>query len=149
MTASITCMRCRRTSHHPRDVEDGYCANCHGQTSICAHCGRRIGDDAGGYGSAVIDGRRVSLCHPSDPGRPDCYRQVTGWPQRPLGELVARGLLRTAGRPRTTHFYGDDCPGGHPCTGCGTALYTAESEGVCAYCRLVNLGRDAGEGAGR
>lgn len=30
---SITCPRCGRTSHHPKDVEEGYCGNCHDWTS--------------------------------------------------------------------------------------------------------------------
>jgi Zn-finger nucleic acid-binding protein len=30
---SITCPVCGFTSHHPTDVEMGYCSNCHGYTS--------------------------------------------------------------------------------------------------------------------
>lgn len=30
---SITCPRCQRTSHHPKDIEEGYCGNCHQFTS--------------------------------------------------------------------------------------------------------------------
>lgn len=30
--ASFTCPRCGRTSHHPTDVEESYCANCHDWT---------------------------------------------------------------------------------------------------------------------
>lgn len=30
---SVTCPRCGMTSHHPTDVEKGYCANCHDTTS--------------------------------------------------------------------------------------------------------------------
>lgn len=26
---SITCLKCNRTSYHPRDVSDKYCVNCH------------------------------------------------------------------------------------------------------------------------
>jgi hypothetical protein len=26
---SITCLRCKRTSHHPKDVERRYCGACH------------------------------------------------------------------------------------------------------------------------
>lgn len=29
----ITCPQCGRTSHHPEDVREGYCANCHWWTS--------------------------------------------------------------------------------------------------------------------
>lgn len=29
---SITCPRCNRTSHHPEDVRNGYCGNCHDWT---------------------------------------------------------------------------------------------------------------------
>lgn len=31
--ASITCPRCGITSRHPKDVEEGYCGNCHDFTS--------------------------------------------------------------------------------------------------------------------
>jgi ribosomal protein S27AE len=30
---SITCPRCGRTSYHPKDIEQGYCGNCHDWTS--------------------------------------------------------------------------------------------------------------------
>lgn len=30
---SITCPRCGRTSYHPKDVEYGYCGNCHDYTT--------------------------------------------------------------------------------------------------------------------
>lgn len=33
MAESITCPRCKRTSHHPRDIEQGYCGFCHWWTS--------------------------------------------------------------------------------------------------------------------
>lgn len=33
---SITCPRCRRTSHHPVDVQQGYCAGCGDWTSAPA-----------------------------------------------------------------------------------------------------------------
>lgn len=33
MSDSITCPRCGMTSHHPRDVLEGYCGNCHDWTS--------------------------------------------------------------------------------------------------------------------
>lgn len=39
----------------------------------CAHCGRPCGDTAGGCGS--INGTMV--CHPNQPGRPDCYHLAT------------------------------------------------------------------------
>lgn len=26
---SITCKRCKRTSYHPRDIEERYCGSCH------------------------------------------------------------------------------------------------------------------------
>jgi hypothetical protein len=39
----------------------------------CAHCGRPIGDMAGGC--ARVGSKRV--CHPNMPGRPDCYRLIT------------------------------------------------------------------------
>lgn len=31
--ASITCPRCGKTSYHPKDIEQGYCGNCHDFTS--------------------------------------------------------------------------------------------------------------------
>ena len=34
MVESITCPRCHRTSHHPVDVREGYCAACHDWTSL-------------------------------------------------------------------------------------------------------------------
>ena len=30
--ASFTCPRCGMTSHHPKDIEQGYCGNCHDWT---------------------------------------------------------------------------------------------------------------------
>jgi ribosomal protein L37E len=30
---AITCPRCGKTSHHPTDVAEGYCGNCHAYTS--------------------------------------------------------------------------------------------------------------------
>jgi hypothetical protein len=30
---SITCPECGKTSHHPQDIEQGYCGNCHWWTS--------------------------------------------------------------------------------------------------------------------
>ncbi len=43
-------------------------------SAICGHCGRR---DVGtpNAGNANHDG--VALCHPNEPGRPDCFRLVT------------------------------------------------------------------------
>lgn len=29
---SITCPQCQRTSYHPKDIEEGYCGNCHDWT---------------------------------------------------------------------------------------------------------------------
>ena len=49
-------------------------------THTCGHCGRTdVGTMAGGYGQARHPETResVDLCHPSVPGRPDCYRLVT------------------------------------------------------------------------
>lgn len=31
---SITCPKCKMTSHHPTDVEMGYCGNCHDYTGV-------------------------------------------------------------------------------------------------------------------
>ena len=42
--AGFTCPRCGRTSHHPEDIREGYCAHCHAWT----------GDEARG----IIEGRR-------------------------------------------------------------------------------------------
>ncbi len=41
--------------------------------SVCVHCGRKCGDTNGGSGS--VQGSK--LCHPNEPGRPDCYHMVT------------------------------------------------------------------------
>ena len=44
----------------------------------CAHCGQTCGDYAGGYGGvSYADGPVIHLCHPNEPGRPDCYRRVS------------------------------------------------------------------------
>jgi hypothetical protein len=32
----FTCPRCRMTSHHPKDVQHGYCGNCHDYTLAAA-----------------------------------------------------------------------------------------------------------------
>jgi hypothetical protein len=32
VTDAFTCPRCRMTSHHPTDLEQGYCGNCHDWT---------------------------------------------------------------------------------------------------------------------
>jgi len=34
LTDSITCPRCGATSHHPRDIEEGYCGRCHDWTAV-------------------------------------------------------------------------------------------------------------------
>lgn len=44
----------------------------------CAHCGRTTGDIAGG--SATVGG--LPVCHPNEPGRPDCYRAITVYGHR-------------------------------------------------------------------
>ena len=41
--------------------------------TLCVHCGRKCGDMAGGSGEV----QRTKLCHPNEPGRPDCYHMVT------------------------------------------------------------------------
>lgn len=33
LPTSVTCPRCGLTSHHPKDVEQGYCSKCHDWTS--------------------------------------------------------------------------------------------------------------------
>lgn len=53
-------------------------------TRTCDHCGRTMGDFAGGSGGLTRDGEHYNLCHPNEPGRPDCYRLVTGRAE-PLG----------------------------------------------------------------
>ncbi len=41
---------------------------------ICGHCGRDdIGTPQAGYGAVG----KTRLCHPNEPGRPDCFRLVT------------------------------------------------------------------------
>jgi hypothetical protein len=42
-------------------------------TLHCAHCGRVMGDAAGGFGSY----NALPLCHPNDDNRPDCYTLVS------------------------------------------------------------------------
>lgn len=56
----------------------------------CAHCGRVMGDAAGGSGR-VGDHR---LCHPNEPGRPDCYVLVTQFGHDPsdCGPCRASGV---------------------------------------------------------
>lgn len=39
MPESITCGICSRTSHHPEDVRQGYCGNCHAFTARCSAFG--------------------------------------------------------------------------------------------------------------
>jgi hypothetical protein len=51
-----------------------------GIPTYCAHCGRITQDVHGGW--AKING--LPVCHPNEPGRPDCYREVTV-AGRPLG----------------------------------------------------------------
>ena len=53
---------------------------------LCDHCGREMGDFAGGFGSVSHDGRTYHLCHPNMPDRPDCYHLVTVYGQ-PIGSL--------------------------------------------------------------
>jgi ribosomal protein L37E len=39
---SITCPKCGRTSHHPKDVETGYCGACHEFTAMGYKIARKI-----------------------------------------------------------------------------------------------------------
>jgi hypothetical protein len=55
----------------------------------CGHCGRVMGDYAGGY-AAVGD---TKLCHPNEPGRPDCYRLVTAHGHKLNCKPCARAAL--------------------------------------------------------
>lgn len=57
-------------------------------TWTCAHCGQLCGDYAGGLGAVSYGGPMTRLCHPNDPGRPDCYRRVTVY-QEELGALTS------------------------------------------------------------
>lgn len=36
--SSFTCPRCGATSHHPDDVEQGYCGRCHAWTRVSLRC---------------------------------------------------------------------------------------------------------------
>jgi hypothetical protein len=66
------------------------------RTRTCVHCGRRCGDTAGGFGQ--VDGQPV--CHPSEPGRPDCYHLTTAArDQHPLRDCgrCSPGLLADRG----------------------------------------------------
>jgi len=56
----------------------------------CGHCGRTMGDMAGGFGSY----NRVPLCHPNDPDRPDCYRNVAIYHHQVQDCSVCREGLR-------------------------------------------------------
>ncbi len=56
-----------------RILEDGLQTKGRVAPRPCGHCGRTMGDYAGGYAS-VGD---VAVCHPNEPGRPDCYHFVT------------------------------------------------------------------------
>ena len=67
----------------------------------CAHCGQICANYRGGYAFAPVDlagryapelegwqpARQVPLCHPNEPGRIDCYTQVTR-DRRPIGDTV-------------------------------------------------------------
>lgn len=44
------------------------------QVTVCAHCGQPQA------GSATV--QRHPVCHPSDPGLPDCYRRITVYGER-------------------------------------------------------------------
>ena len=39
---SITCPRCGMTSYHPKDIENGFCGNCHDFTSAPDASGGRV-----------------------------------------------------------------------------------------------------------
>ena len=43
--SSITCPKCQMTSHHPGDIKNGYCGNCHDWTS-CPTCQKGVEDPA-------------------------------------------------------------------------------------------------------
>lgn len=43
----------------------------------CAHCGRPIGDYAGGIATVYHNHVSVRVCHPNAPDRPDCYKLIT------------------------------------------------------------------------
>lgn len=47
------------------------------EAKTCDHCGRTMGDFAGGFGRMTRDGIHYNLCHPNDPRRADCYHLVT------------------------------------------------------------------------
>lgn len=47
------------------------------EVKTCDHCGRTMGDFAGGFGRMTRDGIHYNLCHPNDPRRADCYHLVT------------------------------------------------------------------------
>lgn len=56
----------------------------------CGHCGRPMGDMAGGY-AIVKEGVRV--CHPNVADRPDCYRLITVY-QEVLGVRLHETEMR-------------------------------------------------------
>lgn len=80
---SFTCPRCGMTSHHPEDVRQGYCGNCHdwtgepvdGQQGVrCPGCGQPA--------ELVLVGGGQAFC-----GNEDCH--VFSWdPAKTLAELA-------------------------------------------------------------
>jgi hypothetical protein len=55
---------------------------------ICGHCGQICGDRAGGLGVAPDGhGYTINVCHPDTSARPDCYRRITVYGERP-GALI-------------------------------------------------------------
>ena len=50
--------------------------------AVCAHCGRICRDYNGG-GASVPPGHIV--CHPNQPGRPDCYHLITVYGHEVMG----------------------------------------------------------------
>jgi hypothetical protein len=60
---SVTCPRCKRTTHHPTDIAEGYCGACHDWTSdpsvMTARCGHTMPREAG-----LDDVPRALVCRP-------------------------------------------------------------------------------------
>jgi hypothetical protein len=75
-------------------------------TVTCVHCGRQAGSFHGGWAKVGTQ----PLCHPSEPGRPDCYHLATVYalthplhdcprctPQPAMAPEVSQALAKIAG----------------------------------------------------
>lgn len=66
VTDGFHCPKCKRVSHHPKDIEEGYCGHCHDWTGLdpegdwsCGRCGGLLAKEGyhqsdRGYGEICI-----------------------------------------------------------------------------------------------